>query len=201
MKHDIVSVERLSDLVPLTRSSTCARRPSLPRTTSPARSTARCSTTSSASKSAPCTSRSPPSPPGRWARHVSENIAGHLRSRFLDASEALATLGRLLAWRPAQRLADLRPAAHRLGCAATRRRLQDLSPAGHRESRPSSRATAAPGDLWRHRQRQEPHPAGHRARSASRSSTSRNWPVTRARCWASCRTARNPRRKCSSRAC
>jgi hypothetical protein len=133
MKHDIVTVEQISDLSSFRRDHRRSLADaSLPRTTSPARSTVRCSTTSSASRSGPCTSRSRPSKPGSLARPTFPRTSPATCAPLSRSPEALATPDRLLAWRPAQRLADARPAAHRLGCAATRGRLQDLSPAGHR---------------------------------------------------------------------
>jgi hypothetical protein len=181
---------------PLKRSSTFARRPSLPRTISRARSTVRYSTTSNGSKSVPSTNRHRPLPPRKvGAAHVADQHRQASADRFLRPPEDLATADRLLARRPAQRLDDLRPSGASAGTrnsskAATRpiaawsSRVSRNGPASC-----SSRSSAAP-------------PAAARAAScrpsagsANRCSTSRNSPATRARCWASCPTRPQPSQK------
>jgi rhodanese-related sulfurtransferase len=96
------------------------------------------------------------------AAHVAENIACHLRTRFLERPKNWRPLVVCWAWRPAQRLDDPRSAPGWLGRTTTGRRLQDLSPAGHRKSRSHPSPAEVQGHLWPNRQRQEPHPPGRR---------------------------------------
>jgi tRNA 2-selenouridine synthase len=98
------------------------------------------------------------------AAYVSENIAGHLRTRFLDRRSTGDPL--IVCWRGGQRSGSLTTscgasAGMRSSSKAATRPIAGWSSTARRDSPPRLSLT---GDLRRHRQRQEPHPAGHRAR-------------------------------------
>jgi tRNA 2-selenouridine synthase len=96
------------------------------------------------------------------AAYVAENIACHLRTRFLERPKNWRPL--IVCWRGGQRSGSMTHVLRRVGWDAqqlaggykTYRRLVIDNLAEH------PAPAAVQGDLWRHRQRQEPHPAGHR---------------------------------------
>ena len=137
------------------RRSTCARRPSSPKTTCPAPSTGRCSTTSSAASSARCTCRTRRSRRARWARRWWRATSPRTSSAGCRTSRATgsrwSTAGAAASARARWRWFSTRSAF----APPARRRLQGLPRAVVRDARRRCRS-ASTFACWRaHRQRQD----------------------------------------------
>ena len=178
--------------------STCAVRPSTPKTICPARRAIRCSTTRSARASARCTRRTRRSPRGARARRSSRATSRRCSRRRLPPSRATgrrsstagavasaaASLAHVLneiGWRAAQLEGGYR--AYRRHVVAQLATLPGRFRYGSSAGRPAPARAACIAAL---------------DARARRCSTSKGWRGIAARCWATCPTTRSRRRRLST---